>query len=97
MGGTIRRGNARSDFRFTAATRPVFYRALLARLVDHLIDLQARAIVGRRDERAVRLLEILARDRGQPFIAVRDCMDAPLRPSLAEVRAGSRPTNVYWG
>ena len=69
----------------------------LARLVDHLIDIQARAIVGRHDQRAVRLLEILARDRGQPFIAVRDCMDAPLRPSLAEVRAGSRPTNVYWG
>ena len=42
----------------------------LASLMDHLIDLQARAIVGRHDQRAVGLPEILARDRIQSAVPV---------------------------
>ena len=57
-------------------------------LVDHLIDRQARAIVGRHDQRAIGLLEIFMRDRGQAFIAVGDGMHAPLRVQLVDGAAG---------
>ena len=41
-------------------------------------------IVGRHDQRTIGLPEILAGDRGQPFLAVGDFMHAPLRVKLVD-------------
>lgn len=56
----------------------------LARLMDHLIDFLARAIIGRHDQRAVGLPEILARDRVEALVAVGDGMHAALRVQLVD-------------
>ena len=46
--------------------------------VDRLVDLHARLIVRRHDQRPVRVPGVVARDGGEPLVAVGDFMHAAL-------------------
>src|ERR1700682_3926273 len=46
--------------------------------MDHVIEVLSRLVVGRNDERRLRVFDVLVRDGGQAFLARGDFMHAPL-------------------